>query len=246
MVAKDKSDISAILAAGGKGLRFSQGENTACSKQFVQLHGRPLYIWSLLALCKESRITQIVITVPSPMIETIRNEVKALATKYGINKKIEVIAGGETRQESVFLALSALSSCVPQFVIVHDACRPFLSDAILDGVIDEVLKSGACTIAVPIYDTVKKINEGQIVETIDRQALNLVQTPQAFRFDWLFEAHKTAKDKGFEVTDDAAILEKQGHKVNVVIGSPYNVKVTNREDLAVCEALSPMFLPSSF
>jgi 2-C-methyl-D-erythritol 4-phosphate cytidylyltransferase len=158
-----------------------------------------------------------------------------------------VIIGGATRQESVRKGIEHLSesSQSPDFVIIHDAARPFLTNEMIGATIKSVTEHGACTLGIPLTDTIKRVSDGVICETLDRSSLYLIQTPQAGRFDWLLAAHRKAAREKFQTTDDAAILEFGGHAVSIVPGSKYNLKITNPEDMAISEALAPIILETS-
>ena len=159
-------------------------------------------------------------------------------------EKISVITGGATRQESVRKGIEHLATVPtpPQYVLIHDAARPFLTQTMIDNTIKCVTEHGACTLAIPLTDTIKRVKDGLIEATLDRASLYLIQTPQAGRFDWLLSAHRQAAQKQFETTDDAAILEFAGHQVSIVSGSRYNLKITNPEDLTIGQALAPIIL----
>jgi 2-C-methyl-D-erythritol 4-phosphate cytidylyltransferase len=196
----------------------------------------------LSAFCRNERITHVVLVVSEDMLDTARRHLETATVPH--KEKVEVIRGGATRQQSVSKGVEhlALARRKPEFVLVHDAARPFLTQEMIDATIKCVTESGACTLAVPLTDTIKRAKDGVIQETLDRSSLYLIQTPQAGRFDWMLEAHRAAAGKGFETTDDAAILEHAGHPVSIVFGSRYNLKITNPEDLSICEALAPIVL----
>lgn len=155
-------------------------------------------------------------------------------------EKLSVTTGGATRQASVFNGLKFLSqqASQPDAVLVHDAARPLITATILDDVIKCVEKEPACTVGSPVSDTVKRVDDNIIGETVDRTNLVAVQTPQAARFSELFEAHQRAEADGWVTTDDAAIMEMAGYKVSVVLSTRWNIKITTKEDLRICEALT--------
>jgi 2-C-methyl-D-erythritol 4-phosphate cytidylyltransferase len=228
---------AAILVAAGSGSRFSDRQDSGQTKQFLDLRGRPLYAWSLTALLVHSDIDPVVVV-------TVPEMVAAIETAFS-SPKLHVTTGGATRQESVFRGLCYLETHgKPDYVLVHDAARPFLDPELIDATIDAVQKYGACTVATPASDTIKKVNGDLISETLDRDQLVLVQTPQAARFDWLIAAHRQAIDLALGTTDDAAVLEAAGHPVAVVHGSRWNIKITRPEDLIVAEALADRILRS--
>jgi 2-C-methyl-D-erythritol 4-phosphate cytidylyltransferase len=241
--------IAVVLAAGGVGSRFATG-GTIKHKQCLFLHDRPLYMWSLLSFLGNERIDRIVLVSHQDVIEEIRNDIKKYvslnpgAAVKRFSASIDLVPGGQSRQESVFLGLKHLKeqSPAPDYVLIHDAARPFIRQTVIDATIDAVIKYGACTVALPVSDTIKRIDGKNIVETIDRSKLVAVHTPQAGRFDWLLSAHQEAEDKGTAATDDAYILEQAGHEVKIVESDRYNIKVTVPEDMLICEAISHMFV----
>ena len=230
---------AAILAAAGVGSRFG-GPDEPGPKQFLKLMERPIYQWPLLELCKHRDIDLVVVVTLKDMLPAVMSEVEALA----ISKTVLVVEGGASRQESVWRGLETLTELdpPPQMVLIHDAARPFLTGAMIDATISAVTSHGACTIGVPASDTIKRIDKDIVVETLDRQSLVLVQTPQAARLDWLVAAHKKAQAEGLATTDDAALLEAAGYPVSVVRGSPFNLKVTEPQDLVISEALAKVLL----
>ncbi len=234
--------ISAILVAGGSGTRFGgQANSETVPKQFQPLNGYRLYMWSLSRLYRSNIFGHIVVTSPARYVDEIQSEIDRL-----LPGKITVIAGGGSRQESVSLALEKLFVLgKPEFVLVHDAARPFVSDITIKDAIDTVTTLGACTVATAVSDTIKLVEHQKICQTINRENLYAVQTPQAAPFDLLIDCHRQASKSGLGVTDDAAILEHFGHKVVIFKGSTNNIKVTVLDDLRACELLAPLFLSES-
>ncbi len=130
----------------------------------------------------------------------------------------------------------------PDLVLIHDGARPLVTDELINSVIDAVIEHGACTPGAEVTDTIKRVVQGKIVETLDRTELSAVQTPQAGRFLDLANAHRKAVAEGWNATDDASMLERDGHFVAIVPWSPYNLKVTQPLDLVLCEALASKLL----
>lgn len=232
--------IASVLAAGGSGSRFACGDNKT-AKQFIELRGYPIYVWSLLALASHKWMTDVVVVAPASGLDSINAQIKALVADRDLCR-IHVTAGGATRQESVFCGLQYLKNDRPDYVLVHDAARPFLDLLIVDKVIEGVIKYGACTVGVPASDTIKRIKNGAVEETLDRSEILVTQTPQAASFGLLLAGHEESAKLGVATTDDAAILENMGHSVHVVAGNPYNIKVTEPLDLLICEALADSLL----
>jgi 2-C-methyl-D-erythritol 4-phosphate cytidylyltransferase len=210
--------VGAIVVAGGSGRRFGR------AKQFDLLAGRRILDWSVEAAA--SAASEIVVVVPPEAVaaESESEVVHRLGAK--------VVAGGLTRAESVRAGLDGLSDQA-SIVVVHDAVRPLASPELFHRVI-AAIEAGAdgAVPGVPVPDTLKRVAAGMVVETVDREELVRVQTPQAFRADVLRGAHRDEPD----ATDDAGLVEAAGGKVVVVPGDPHNIKLTSRDDLLVLEA----------
>ena len=155
------------------------------------------------------------------------------------SKKLQIVEGGEHRQQSVANALAAISASPGDVVLVHDAVRPFVTEEIIHEVIQAAEKYGAAIAGLPAVDTVKQVErtaEGALITaTISRERVVLAQTPQGFRYDVLKKAFDEATADGFLGTDEASLVERSGHEVAVVMGSPRNIKITNPGDLELAE-----------
>jgi 2-C-methyl-D-erythritol 4-phosphate cytidylyltransferase len=233
--------FASVLVAAGIGTRFAGlGERP---KQFLRLRGLPIYLWSLSRLAIHERIEKVVLVLAKDQELVVQDEILRTLPQPML-QKVALVAGGSTRQESVNFGLESLFSDAPEFVLVHDAARPFLSDDLIDPILEKVIGCGACSLAVPVSDTVKRAKNNVFIETIDRGDLFLIQTPQAARYEWLLNAHRIAISKGLSTTDDAGILESAGYRVELVIGSPANLKITKPADLALCEALTTICQPA--
>jgi 2-C-methyl-D-erythritol 4-phosphate cytidylyltransferase len=160
--------------------------------------------------------------------------------RYGANlafMDLQIARGGAERFESVANALAVLKPEV-DFVAVHDAVRPCINEALIGAVFAKAQAKGAALAALPVSETVKKVNDQQQVDsTIPRQGMWLAQTPQAFRRDWLEEAYARRASLGRDITDDAQLVEAAGHPVHVVEGLPTNIKITTRADMTLAEAI---------
>lgn len=220
---------SAIITAGGKGIRFG-GE---APKQFAALGGKPLLAHSVEAFSSLDVIGEIVLVAPEDWIEYAEREIAGIAG----SKVSRVVLGGPERQHSVENGFSALSGS-PDVIVIHDGVRPFAEPSLIEEVIREAFRHGAALAALPVGDTVKKSGPSGLVEaTIPRDALWLAQTPQAFRHGLLKEAFDRARADGFVATDEALLAERIGVSVKLVAGSPYNIKITTREDLVLGELI---------
>jgi 2-C-methyl-D-erythritol 4-phosphate cytidylyltransferase / 2-C-methyl-D-erythritol 2,4-cyclodiphosphate synthase len=220
--------VAAIVVAAGRGLRAG-GD---VPKQYRAIAGEPVIRPSLARFAAHRAIAAV-----QPVIHPDDEAMFRTATD-GLDL-LPAVPGGATRQGSVRAGLEALLARQPDIVLVHDAARPFLSDALVTRAIAAAEASGAAVPAVAVADTVKKVDAtGGIIATIDRADLRMVQTPQAFAFALLLDAHRRAAAAGREdFTDDAALLEWAGQRVTVFEGEPGNVKLTTSDDFVRAEAL---------
>lgn len=221
-----KEDVGLILAAAGMGVRFG-GETP---KQFLSFRGKPLYRRALEGFLGIA--ASAVVVVPEAWRDRVERELKA-----DLNVNLRVVAGGETRQESVWRGLRALEGSV-RWVLVHDAARPLVTESLILRVLEKTMRTGACVPVLPIRDTVKELDdEGRVAETLPREGLALTQTPQGFSSELLIRAFAAAEWARFLGTDEAQLVERLGERVHVVEGDPANLKVTGVRDLALLEAL---------
>ena len=222
------AQVAAVVVAAGQGLRAG-GE---IPKQFRRIAGETLLERALSVFAEASDVTFVQPVIRPDDVALVRRLTR------GMNV-LEPVAGGATRQASVRAGLEALVSCTPDIVLVHDAARPFASASLITRAIAAAEKTGAAIPALPVTDTVKRIdNAGTIEATLDRNSIRLVQTPQAFAFPVLFDAHRRALAQGRDdFTDDAALAEWAGIKVSVFAGEPGNIKFTTPEDFARAEAI---------
>jgi 2-C-methyl-D-erythritol 4-phosphate cytidylyltransferase len=219
--------VGAIIVGAGEGKRMSGGGR----KQFVKIGGKPIFAYTLEIFENSKAVDHIVMVVPRDSVDFAREEV---VEEFGFKKVHEIVYGGETRQQSVYNGLKALKDKTA-WVLIHDAVRPLVSDVLLQRVLDAARKGGAAITGVPARDTVKQVESGQIVGTLDRRLLWLAQTPQCFRYETIVEAHRRAAAEKLDATDDASLVEKYGTKVAVAVGSYANLKVTSPEDIPVFE-----------
>jgi 2-C-methyl-D-erythritol 4-phosphate cytidylyltransferase len=217
-----------LLLAAGSGTRIGRP-----GKAFLDLGGIPMVAHSLRSMAASRSIDGVVLLVPGGGIEAADALLAAEDPSFG--ERTIVRPGGETRVASVRRGLEALPSEV-DIVVCHDAARPFASSALFDRVIEGLEgDAGAAIPVLPVADTIKRVREGLVVETIARDDLGLVQTPQAFRRTALEDAHRRAGPSGVAATDDAMLLEAAGYRVVVVEGEPSNFKITTPEDLLRAE-----------
>ena len=222
------AQVAAVVVAAGQGLRAG-GE---IPKQFRRIAGETLLERALSAFAEAPDVTFVQPVIRPDDVDLVRR------LTSGMNV-LEPVAGGATRQASVRAGLEALVACTPDIVLVHDAARPFASAGLITRAIAAAEKTGAAIPALPVTDTVKRIDStGTIEATLDRNSIRLVQTPQAFAFPALFDAHRRALAQGRnDFTDDAALAEWAGIKVSVFAGEPGNIKFTTPEDFARAEAI---------
>jgi 2-C-methyl-D-erythritol 4-phosphate cytidylyltransferase len=203
-------------------------------KQFLSLGGEPIVVHCLRVLQTADTVDEIVLAVPTGDLDYCAND---LVKQHGFSKVTKVVAGGSERQDSVRHALEHVTEGT-EIVLVHDAVRPFLTGQMVNDVIAMAGRHGAAIAALPVRDTVKQVGSDHVIErTVDRRPLWLAQTPQAFRRQWLQEAHRKAHAEGIHATDDAYLVEWLGHSVMVVEGSGENIKVTRPEDMVIGEAI---------
>jgi len=216
--------VTAIIAAGGRGVRFGRD----LPKQLVPLGGLTILQRSVDAFVLHERIADLVVALP---VELAANAPAYLRDRP---KSIEVVEGGRRRQDSVARAFSHVPPDA-DIVVIHDAARPLVSRALITRTIDAAVAHGAAIAALPATDTVKQANErGVVVDTLPRGRIFLAQTPQAFRTSVLREALASGGGSA-EATDEAALIERAGHAVQLVDGDPRNLKITTADDLAVAE-----------
>ena len=203
-------------------------------KAFLTLAGKPLIAWSLDTCHSYEPITQIVLVLNNNNID----RGKQLAAGNNWNKLTGICTGGARRQDSVKAGLRKLDLC--DWIIVHDGVRPFLTvDLIREG-LESARKTGAAVAAVPVKDTIKLVDDNNIVKTtLERQQLWIAQTPQVFRSDIIINAYANIDD---DVTDDAMLVEKMGYDISLYTGSYSNIKITTPEDMTVAEIIAKALL----
>jgi 2-C-methyl-D-erythritol 4-phosphate cytidylyltransferase len=179
-------------------------------------------------------IDRIIVALPVKDLEFCRHTILSAA---GVNKKTDLISGGDHRQDSVYNGLQAIKDD-DGIVLIHDGVRPFVRQEHLLACIEGARKQGACILGLPVFDTVKQVNaKNEIVQTRTRDNLWLAQTPQAFQMKLIKKAHAAAKRDGFRGTDDASLVERLGAMVKIIPGGRSNIKITHPEDLKIARAL---------
>ncbi|MBU1042132.1 MAG: 2-C-methyl-D-erythritol 4-phosphate cytidylyltransferase [Proteobacteria bacterium] len=231
----------AVLLAAGSGTRIAQalaGEpGGAQRKQYLDLEGAPLFWRSARTLSRVQAVKGLIFVFPQEDLERMAALVAELDAGEPLGLPWRTCAGGARRQDSVRLGLAELpAEC--HGVLVHDSARPFATAALVRSVAEAVLSDAIAAIpGLSVTDTIKTVHADNTVhDTLDRATLRAVQTPQGFLLAPLLAAHQKAQAEGWEVTDDAALMERAGHPVLVVPGEEQNVKITNPADLALLSA----------
>lgn len=225
---------SVVIVAAGSGLRMKSDKR----KQYLSVSGLSIISRTIKRFDSCPYIDSMVLVVPQDDIEFCSS---VIINEAGPIKPVCIVPGGGERHESVRFGLAA----IPEkrgVVLIHDGVRPFVSDQIIKSCIDGAIESGACIPATQVSDTVKHSDDGVFASrTVSRSSLWLAQTPQAFDFNLIFNAHLEALQKKILFTDDASLLEEIGHKVRITQGSRFNIKITTPEDLVIAEAILPLF-----
>ena len=238
--------VIVIIPAAGLGTRMApvpsssgaKAKKALPSKQFTELGGTPILIHTLRKFAAVNEVSEIWIALRENEIEGFRERLQHEA-KDVLKKKVQLVVGGEHRQQSVEHALKAVSAGPDDIVLVHDAVRPLVTTEIIQEVIEAAKKYGAAIAGLPAVDTVKQVErtaEGAIIKsTIPRAGVVLAQTPQGFRYDVIKKVFDEATADGFMGTDEASLAERSGHEVAVVMGSPKNLKITTPGDMELAE-----------
>lgn len=223
----DNVQYEVVLPAAGSGKRMGAGRN----KLFLELLEKPILIHTLEVFEQDDNCTGIWLAVKPAE----RAVIQKMLENYGISKVKGLPDGGAERQHSVHACMKEMGQV--DIVLVHDAARPFITRDIIANLVQSAHNFGAAIAGVRAKDTMKKVRNGIIEETVDRESLWMIQTPQAFRFDLIVEAEDVAEKVGFLGTDEAMLVERLGHEVHIVESNYENVKMTTKEDLLFGEAI---------
>lgn len=217
-----------VLPAAGSGKRMGAGQN----KLFLKLLEKPILVHTLEVFQQDPACTGIWLAVKPEE----RGFIQKMLEDYRITKVKGLPDGGAERQHSVHSCMKEMQQV--DIVLVHDAARPFITHDIIAKLVQNAHNHGAAIAGVRVKDTMKKVSQNGIIEeTVDRESLWMVQTPQAFRFELIMEAEDVAEKVGFLGTDEAMLMERLGHQVHIVESSYENVKMTTQEDLVFGEAI---------
>jgi len=214
----------AIIVGGGSGARFGQ------KKQFVRLGGIPLLKRAAACFERHGSIRNIVVVVPEEDIP-MAGEILS-----GTSKPLHFAKGGSTRQESVSNGLDLSEDS--EYVLIHDAVRPFVTGELISRVLGGMEDFDACIPGLAVTNTLKEVSGDLVVRTVPRSNVYGIQTPQCFRTERIAAAHAWARRQGVgDATDDSALIEAVGGRIRLVEGDPFNMKITLRQDMEIAEAI---------
>ena len=217
------SRTAALVVAAGAGKRFGE------PKQFAYLRGKPVLEWTLERFEDHPEVDAIVLVLPD------EQDLKHYRMRYP--KIVDIVRGGERRQDSVWQGFRLLDGVSPGIVLVHDGARPLVGADLISRIIAAARTEGAVVPVLAVEDTLKDVRDGRIAGTVDRTFLARAQTPQGFRFELLKQALEAARRDRFYGTDEAALAERIGLPVAAVPGDPRNIKITTQVDISLAEAL---------
>jgi 2-C-methyl-D-erythritol 4-phosphate cytidylyltransferase len=217
-----------MVLAAGQGKRMKAGRN----KQFIELEGKPVIIHTLTVFENDPMCEEIKLVINEKEVSLF----KELLATYEIAKVSEMVLGGKERQDSVYNGLLRMENA--EIVLVHDGARPFIRQEVIHRLVEKAKLEGAAIVGVPVKDTIKKVNSDLLImETVERAALWMIQTPQAFQYPILQSAHQRAKEEQYLGTDESSLVERIGIPVHMVEGDYENIKMTTPEDLIVANAI---------
>lgn len=224
----EKEKIAAIVLAAGKGKRMQSN----VQKQYLLLENKPVLYYSLMCFQK-SMVDEIILVVGNDEIEYCKKEI---VKEYDLTKVTKIVAGGDERYESVYHGLDALEDV--DYVLIHDGARPFVTQEMINASIQAVKEHGACTVGMPVKDTIKVVSKNGFGEsTPDRSTLWQIQTPQTFDVKLIKQAYLKMMSAGdTDITDDTMIVERYaGQSIKVIEGDYRNIKITTPEDMDIAE-----------
>lgn len=222
--------IYAVVVAAGKGERMVSN----VAKQYILLCGKPVILYSLEIFDSIDAIDGIILVVAASDVSYV---CESLLAKHTLKKKVSVVIGGFNRQQSVLNGLNSIPHDA-ELVVIHDGARPLITEQIVSNCIDEAVNQDAVAVGVPVKDTIKIVDSQNFISSTPmRDELWIVQTPQIFRYETIFAAHKKALEDGFIGTDDSILAERAGVRVKMIQGSYRNIKITTSEDLILAQEL---------
>jgi 2-C-methyl-D-erythritol 4-phosphate cytidylyltransferase len=217
------SRTSVLVVAAGAGKRFGE------RKQFAFLRGKPVLEWTLERFQAHGEVDAVVLVLPD------EQDLKHYRMRY--DKIVDIVRGGERRQDSVWQGFRLLRAAAGEVVLVHDGARPLVAADLVSRVIAAARADGAAVPVLPVEETIKEVQDGHVVRTVDRSRLARSQTPQGFRYEVLKKALEEARRDRFHGTDEAMLAEWAGIPVSTVPGDPRNIKITTPVDLKIAEGL---------
>jgi len=235
--------VFVIVPAAGLGTRMApfsvaKSRQQSPSKQFKELGGVPILVRTLRKFAANAEVYEIVVALRKDEIAAFRAQLEEQFPEI-LAKRLQIVEGGEHRQNSVANALAALGADPDDIILVHDAVRPFVTPEIIREVIKAAQTHGAAIAGWPAVDTVKQVNRtatgALVTATLPREGVVMAQTPQGFRYGILKRAFDDAASDGFVGTDEASLIERAGLPVAVVMGSPKNIKITTPADMELAE-----------
>ncbi|MBM6616112.1 2-C-methyl-D-erythritol 4-phosphate cytidylyltransferase [Bacillus suaedaesalsae] len=221
-------EYTVIIPAAGSGKRMNAGKN----KQFIMLGDKPVIIHTLSVFEQDPHCNEIILVIN----EMEREYFKELLCSFKIQKVKQLIPGGAERQDSVYNGLMKVEGA-NSLVLVHDGARPFITIEKIQELVKKASETSAAILAVPVKDTIKKVNNGLVEETVERSSLWAVQTPQAFHVQLLRQAYEHAFQTNFLGTDEASLVERLHKPIAVVSGDYENIKLTTPEDIVYGESI---------
>lgn len=219
---------TAIIAAAGSGSRMASDR----PKQFLLLAGTPIIFHTLKPFEECECINEVIVVLPAEESAGFLS----MAGKFGLRKLVKVVPGGSTRADSVKRGLMAIRSTTADIVAVHDGVRPFVRVEEIEHTVTAAKETGAAILVTKAVDTIKEVNDGQVVQTLNRKLLRHALTPQCFRYDLLRRAYDNIDVNDASLTDESSLVERIGAQVTIVEGSARNMKITTQRDLILAEA----------
>ena len=217
----ENKTVTAIILVAGNSTRFGQNRN----KNFELVNGKSILSYSINAFNKNNYVDNIIVVIKQDDKETVEQ----IIDKENITKKINIVLGGNSRQESVY---NAIKNTISDIVIIHDGARPAIKQEYINNAIEEMSNFKGVTIGVKSKDTIKITDDnGIVINTTKRSNTWVIQTPQCFNREILLNLHEKYKET--EVTDDCMLLEKEGHEIKIIEGDYTNIKVTTYEDINI-------------
>ncbi|MCK8825827.1 2-C-methyl-D-erythritol 4-phosphate cytidylyltransferase [Fuchsiella alkaliacetigena] len=221
--------IIAVIPAAGQGKRMGSELN----KQYLSLLGKPILAYTIEAFQQLELISEVIVVVKEEELAYCQQQV---IDRYDLESKCSLVVGGATRQESVYNGLQAVEQA--DYVLIHDGARPLVKQETIKRSLQELKKHGAVGVAVPVKDTIKRVDEENFVQdTPERDRLWAIQTPQAFEYSLALQAYRQAFKDEFLGTDTAMLVERLDKRVKLIKGSYENLKVTTPEDLSIAETI---------